>query len=89
MEEPARERERDREREGAADQRAEAAEEERVRAADVVVELEVARVDPLDDADDRADRPRDQRRDAAHPAEGEREPRDRGDDAATVAMPAK
>ena len=80
MQEPAREGERDREREGAPDQRAKAAEEERVRTADVVVELELARVDPLDDADDRADRPRDQRRDAAHPAEGERDAGNRGDD---------
>ena len=67
VEQPAVEGERDRHRERAADQRAQAAEEERVRAADVVVELERAAVDPLDHAHDRADGAGDQGRDRSRP----------------------
>ena len=52
MEKAAAESERDGHREDASDQRAQAAEEERVRAADVVLELEHAAVDPLDHTHD-------------------------------------
>ena len=77
MQEPSGERERDRHPEDSADQRSQTAEEEGVRTADVVVELELAVVDPLDDAHERADRARGKRGHGARPLD--REPDRRSD----------
>src|SRR5689334_6320596 len=55
MDQPTADGEGDRHGEDAAEHRPEAAEEERVRTADVVLELEHAAVDPLDHADDGAE----------------------------------
>src|SRR5438309_426947 len=65
VEQTAGEGERDRHPEGTADQRPQPTEEERIRPTDVVIELERAAVDPLDDAHDRADGPRNERRDGS------------------------
>ena len=74
--------ERDHHRERTADQRTQPAEEARVPA-DVGCELELAAVDALHDAHDRADGACDQRRDRRRPREGQvdrREDREHGGD---------
>src|SRR3954468_13203258 len=69
-----------RHREGAADQRPEAAEEEGVRPADVVLELELAAVDPLHHAHDSAGGSGNEGGDGCGPADSQPRGGDAGDD---------
>src|SRR3954470_1897594 len=70
----------DRHREGSADQRPQAAEEEGVRPADVVLELELAAVDPLHHAHDSAGGSGNEGGDGCGPADSQPRGGDAGDD---------